>query len=312
MINSPRPYCDERDWRAMLNLLVEGRAANTGTYYVHPGDVSWWLYYHDSGAPFAEEIALWESDGRTLGWVVFTSEERYFDLFVHPTLRGTTEAAAMHDWSEACITEMVRARQEKDIRTMWIAETDTVRREYLEARGFTLVGDSEHLHRMYVTVRELNSPISTPLLPPGFELRGCRGEAELEARARAQYAAFQSKWDWDKYTERWRRFMRSPVYAGERDIVAVAPDGRIAAFAIHWLEAVNGVGLFEPVGTHPDFQRLGLGRAVLAESMRRMQAAGMTHASVCCEADDPRAVAFYQSCGFEIVNTLLMYAKTIE
>jgi ribosomal protein S18 acetylase RimI-like enzyme len=106
--------------------------------------------------------------------------------------------------------------------------------------------------------------------------------------------------------------MRSPVYVGERDVMAVAPDGRIAAAAIHWLDAVNGIGYFESVGTHPDFQRLGLGRAVLAESMRRMQAAGMTHASVCCEAADPRAVAFYQSCGFQIVNTLLMYCKEIS
>jgi ribosomal protein S18 acetylase RimI-like enzyme len=106
--------------------------------------------------------------------------------------------------------------------------------------------------------------------------------------------------------------MRSPVYAGERDIVAVTAEGRIAAAAVHWLDAVNGIGYFEPVGVHPDFQRRGLGRVVLFDSLRRMQAAGLTQASVCCEAADPRAVAFYQSCGFQIVNTLLMYCKEIS
>lgn len=300
-----RPYRDEGDWPAMLNLLVEGRAANNGTYYVHTGDVSWWLYYHDADASFAEQIMLWEDGDRLLGWVLFTPAENYLDLFVHPSLRGTAEATAMHAWSE----EQLRARGCKTVRLMWIVASDAVRRTFLEACGYQLAGESEHLHRMYVTRRALNSPLPNSLLPNGFTVRGCLGEAELEARATAQYGAFQSKWEWGKYTARWRRFMRSPVYVPERDVVAVAPDGRIAAFAIHWVDAVNGVGYFEPVGTHPDFQRLGLGRAVLAESMRRLQAAGLQFASVCCEAADPRAVTFYQACGFEIVDTLLTYQK---
>jgi ribosomal protein S18 acetylase RimI-like enzyme len=31
--------------------------------------------------------------------------------------------------------------------------------------------------------------------------------------------------------------------------------------------------MFEPVGTHPDFQGQGLGKAVMTEGLRRMQAA---------------------------------------
>jgi ribosomal protein S18 acetylase RimI-like enzyme len=296
----------------MLNLLVEGRAANNGTYYVHTGDVSWWLYYHDTGASFSEQIALWEAEGRMLGWVLFTPDERMFDLFVHPTLRGTAEAAELHDWAEARLAAMVRARGGKDIRTGEIAEADTVRRGLLEARGFMLAAEGEHLHHTFVMLRALNAPLPDAPLPPGFSIRGCLGEPELEARARMQHSAFQSKWEWGPYTARWRRFMQSPVYVGERDIVAAAPDGRIGSAAIHWLDSVNGVGYFEPVGTHPDFQRLGLGRAVLAESLRRMQVAGLTHAAVCCDGDNPRALAFYQACGFQIVNTLLMYCKEIS
>lgn len=306
-----RPYQDERDWRAMLKLLVEGRAANNGTYYVHIGDVSWWLYYHDAEASFAEQIALWEDGERLLGWVLFTPEDGFLDLFVPASLRGTTEAAAMHQWAEIQMAAKVRALGGQHIKMMWIAASDSVRRTFLESRGYHLADESVHLQKMYVTRRALNVPISNSPLPPGFVLRGCLGESELEARATAQYGAFQSKWEWGKYTARWRRFMRSPVYVPERDVVAVAPDGRIAAFAIHWIDTVNGVGYFEPVGTHPDFQRLGLGRAVLAESMRRMQTAGLRFASVCCEAADPRAVTFYQACGFEIVETLLTYQKQL-
>ena len=37
-----------------------------------------------------------------------------------------------------------------------------------------------------------------------------------------------------------------------------------AAACTIWFDQVNGVGLFEPVATHPDFQGRGLGKAVMA------------------------------------------------
>lgn len=305
----PRPYRDAADWAAMLALLRAGRRANTSTYYVHPGDVSWWLYYHTPPVDFAADIVLWEGDGQLLGWALFTPDEGYLDLFVQPALLGGPAAAAMHAWAEAELARRVRALGGASLRMMWIAEADTARRGFLEAHGYQRAAEGEHLRRMYVTRQALAAPPPAARLPAGWEIRGCRGEAELEARARAQSGAFQSKWAWDRYLDRFQRFMRSPVYAGERDRVAVAPDGRIAAFAIHWLDPENGVGHFEPVGTHPEFQRRGLGRAVLWESLAQLRRAGMTHASVCCDADDPRAVAFYQTCGFEIVETLWLYEK---
>lgn len=307
MLAEPRPYRDDRDWRAMLDLLVAGRRANNGTYYVHSGDVSWWLYYHDTGAPFAEQIALWERAGRLLGWVLFTPQQRFFDLFIRPELRGAPEAEAMHGWAEAQITAQVKALGEKSIRTMWIFETDVVRRALLERRGFAR--GEYALNYMEQALTEL---IADAPLPEGFEVRPVApGEAEAEARARASYGAFQSSWEWAPYLARYRRFARSPVYKRERDLAAVAPDGRIAAFAIWWPDDVNGVGLFEPVGAHPDFQRRGLGRAVVLEGLRRMRARGLARAIVCSEADNPGAVALYEACGFRAVNRLLLYEKPI-
>ena len=151
----------------------------------------------------------------------------------------------------------------------------------------------------------LTDPAVTAPLPVSFTIRAVAGEHELENRAAAQYGAFQSSWQWERYMDRFRRFMPSPGYTEARDRVAVAPDGRMAAFCIFWLDAVNKVGLFEPVGTHPDFQRLGLGRALITDSLRRMQAAGMTRANVLADAPNAAAIALYQSCGFRISNTML-------
>ncbi len=307
MLAEPRPYGGDRDWRAMLDLLVAGRRADNGTYYVHTGDVSWWLYYHDAEAVFADRIRLWERDGQLLGWALFTPEERFFDLFVHPELRGAPEAEAMHAWAEAQITAQVKALGGQNLRTMWISETDAVRRALLERHGFTHGG-----YVLNYMEQALTEPGADAPFPDGFEVRPVApGEAEAEARARASYGAFQSSWEWAPYLARYRRFARSPVYERERDLVAAAPDGRIAAFAIWWPDEVNGVGLFEPVGTHPDFQRRGLGRAVVRAGLRAMWARGLARAIVCSASDNPAAVALYEACGFRAVDRLLLYEKPI-
>lgn len=306
VLAAPRPYREDADWHAMLALLRAGRRANNGTYYVHTGDVSWWQFYHADPDPFTDQVWLWEAAGRLLGWVLFTPAEGYFDLFVQPDLRGTPEAEAMHAWAEAGIAARVRARGGATLRAFWILETDTVRREWLERRGFVRGGGA--LNYMTQTLEALPP---APARPAGFSVRPVAGAAEAEPRARASYGAFRSTWEWGPYLARYQRFTRSRVYDRERDLVAAAPDGRIAAFAIWWPDDENGLGLFEPVGTHPDFQRRGLGRAVIWEGLRRMRARGLRQAAVCSEVENPGAVAFYETCGFQTENHLLLYEKQL-
>jgi len=306
----PRPYRDLSDLEKMRQILIEGRQANNGTFYIHLGDLNWWLFYHDPGEPFSEQIALWEDGDRLSGWVLFTPSEETFDLFVHPSLRGTQQAEEMHLWAEARTIEKVKARGGPVLRAMWTLETDMVRRRFLEECGYHLADSEDRLAQMPYFVRPLTDPVAAPL-PSGFIVRPAAGERELENRAAAQYGAFQSKLEWGRYVDRFRRFMQSPGYAQAHDTVVVAPDGRIAAFCIFWLDAVNTVGLFEPVGTHPDFQRQGLGRALLTQCLRWMQAERMTQANVLAEASNSAAIALYQSCGFRIANRMLTYTKEL-
>jgi ribosomal protein S18 acetylase RimI-like enzyme len=302
----PRPYRAYADFDKVRHILVEGRRANIPAHYVHVGDVNWWLFYPDQTAELPQRLFFWEDGDDVLGWCLLTPDEGYWDVFVHPRLYDTAQAEAMFAWAETQMTDRVRANGGDSVNVFWIAEHDRWRRAWLENRGYTL-------RRLDPTFeRSLAAPIPTAPLPEGFIIRSSMGEAEAESRARASYAAFQSKWDWDKYLQRRLTFMRSPVYDDDRDIVAVAPDGTIAAFCIIWLDAVNKVGLFEPVGTHPDFQRLGLGRAVLHEGMRRMRAGGMETATVGTGHDNAAAVRLYPSVGFEVRHNECDYRKPVN
>lgn len=114
----------------------------------------------------------------------------------------------------------------------------------------------------------------------------------------------------EQYVQRFARFMRSPAYNHELDVVAAATDGKIGAFCIVWLDEVNKVGLFEPVGTHPSFQRKGLGAAVLTEGLLRLKARGMRQAMVCTSEDNLPALRLYEKVGFRINYKLMSYQMT--
>ena len=147
---------------------------------------------------------------------------------------------------------------------LWVLHDDEVLDEHFKKRGYRLARGYVHLSETWMSQSRLLSK---------WRNSSCghaKGEPEVEMRARAQYGAFGSSAPFERYLERFRKFMRSPVYDPDLDIVAVAPDGQIGAFCIVWMDPVNRVGLFEPVGTHPDFQRRGLGRAVMLEGLRRL------------------------------------------
>jgi ribosomal protein S18 acetylase RimI-like enzyme len=75
--------------------------------------------------------------------------------------------------------------------------------------------------------------------------------------------------------------------------VAVAPDGAIAAFCTIWFDDVTRSAYVEPLATVPAHRRLGLGRALLTEGLRRLHRMGATRAFV--GGFGPAANALYES-----------------
>jgi ribosomal protein S18 acetylase RimI-like enzyme len=294
----------------MKALLILGRQAANGTCYVHTGDLDWWLYYPPVQREWSEIIFLWERaglDGQLSGWALLSPAWRTFDVFVHPEEHGSLRAAEMYTWAEEQITRLVRQDGGKDIRTMWVFEDDQFLVNHLLQRRFVRGEDY-----MIYYERSLAAPLPEINLPAGFQVRSVVGEEDGQKRAMASHAAFGSDKPFEAYWPRYQRFMHSPAYIPDLDLVTIAPDGRCASFCICWLDTVNRVGLFEPVGTHPDFQRMRLGKAVMIEGLCRMRAGGMLTAIVGAESDNPAAQGLYRSIGFQAVNKICTYRKNLE
>ncbi len=296
-----RSYQGLQDLYAMLDLLSEGRRANNGTHYAHRGDLQWWLFYTDTPVEvWQANIRLWMEGDRLIGWTLLSQDENSFDVFVIPELRGDPREAEMLSHAVADLAGLA------ELQTIWVAEEDDVRIRWLEEHGFT----ADENHSTVYFMRSLADPLPAPVLPEGFTLRTSHGtEADARLRAVASHAAFGSKKPFDEYWPRTWRLMQAPIYVPEHELFVIAPNGQVAAYCLIWTDELNKLGHFEPVGTHPDFQRRGLGKAMLFDAFRRLKSEGMTAADVCTNHDNEAAIPLYKSVGFELQKKLLTYKK---
>jgi ribosomal protein S18 acetylase RimI-like enzyme len=109
-------------------------------------------------------------------------------------------------------------------------------------------------------------------------------------------------------TAAWRRrTLEYPGYCAETDLVVTAPDGRLAAFCIGWLNQKRGQ--IEPCGVRSEFRNLGLGRAVLIECIQCLYAQDVRQ--IYLETDDYRnaALDLYKSVGFLVERNVLVFRK---
>ncbi|MEV4110186.1 N-acetyltransferase [Nonomuraea sp. NPDC049695] len=278
---SKRAYTDaDLPW---LQESVAGWIARAGRCgYDHIGELPHRIYENLRGRrPVGEVVHVWEHAGELAGLTVNTRFGNAFDVFAAPELRGSEAEIAMIE--DACVTT---GHGVDEVLTD-VFDCDHVRIELLERLGFTRF-------RVWDDVRErpLAGVPPEPEPPEGFTVRGAR-LSDADRLAEAHNGAFQAGWTGAEYRD---EVMRKPGYDPSREIVAEAPDGRIASFAVYWVDTRNGLGHFEPVGTHPDFRRRGLARAVMLYAMHRMRS--LTTVTVNHNAENLAARKLYESLGF--------------
>jgi len=298
-----RSYDGLQDLHAMLDLLSQGGKANNGTHYVHRGDLQWWLFYNDTPQEiWKSNTHLWLDDDRLMGWTLLSPESSTFDVYVAPSLCDDSRQYEIFDWA---LEHMPDADV---VRNYFVGEADMRRIHWLDQNGF----QPNERHDIYHK-RSLSGPLPESPLPSGFHIRVSHGtEEDARLRAVASHAAFGSSKPFDEYWPRTWKFMQSPVYVPEHELFVMSPNEQVAAYCIVWTDELTKVGHFEPVGTHPDFQRRGLGKSLLLEAMRRLQSEGMTNADVCTNDDNEAAIRLYESVGFRKSQKLLIYSKNSQ
>jgi mycothiol synthase len=295
-----RPYQGDADLTKILQAVGEWNAQTGGCGYLHPGDVCHHLSNGLRGQDPTPYLHLYEEDGRLIALVLLYPRHQGYEVLLDPRHRGSDLEAALLDWAERQMwARMQEAGGTGPSVGTSVMDCDTVRRDLLVARGYGPAGDPTFAY----TTRSLTDPIPDSQLPEGFTIRATTGEQEAVALGEVHAGSFGSSWPGDAY----RAVMQTPAYRFGRELVVVAPDGRLAAFLIYWCDPVSKSGLFEPVGCHADFQRRGLTKALMYEGMRQLQMEGMTAAVVLHLISSAPAAALYAAAGFRRKYTISDY-----
>lgn len=296
MIYTQRFYRDETDYAAMRRLIAECYQLAPHPYMLL-GDLDWWRALKAEPDAFLPTVPLWFAGDALVGFL--WPGQGSGDHLLHPQHREAEPLLL------AYAEEHLRApaADDKPASLMQTSlESDTRRNELLAQHGFARSSDFLASNQWV-----FDGPPPPPQLPAGFTLSNMAVEHDYAARVQAHRAAFHpSRLTFELYM----RARQMPTYRPELDLVAVAPNGDLAAYTILWFEPENRVALFEPVGCHPDYRRRGLGRAVLYEGLRLAHELGATHAYVNSWLDNSPGALLYRAAGFRSIDRWYEWRKT--
>jgi len=290
-----RPYQTEDDFWRMREFLrqvfvLNGRLERS--WHVARLDYARWHTCLNCARVRLEDVAfLWEADGEIVAMLMPDGGPGEAHFSVHPGLRTwELEEEALGVAEE----RLAKVKPDGGHRLYyWVPDQDRLRQDLVSRHGYRKDDWPEHQWR-----RNLEAPIPDVPVPQGYTIRSLGDGLELLERCYASGLGFH---DGDitvavdnRNDPTWyRNIQTAPLYRRDLDLVAVAPDGAVAAFCTVWLDDVTRSAYFEPVATVPAHQRRGLGKALLTEGLRRLQRMGATTAFV--GGYSTQANALYQS-----------------
>jgi mycothiol synthase len=292
-----RIYKDEKDIQIIIDLLTQLRPPERLNDYPTKVDIEENL----ASETVRANTRLWFNNGQPIGWAYvddFRNLRWEFDS-QHDEMIG----AEIVVWGETCIRKTL-AKDESSTLDTSCRESYTKRISFLKRSGFhqaegTSIG----------MMRNLSEPIPEPELPQGFIIRPIAGVEEAAAVASTHRAAFGTDY---MTTENRLAIMNSSEYDPSLDLVVVAPDGTIATYCSCSVNELEKTGDTDPVATHPQYQRMGLARALVLSGMRLLKERGMKSAHLGTSGENIAMQKTAQSVGFNLEYTNLWFSKEVN
>lgn len=300
-----RLFQGDADLKAMTRLQYRLRPTN-------------WISDYPSVVDLHELLASQESQNTTCLWLdggelaAYALVDPYQNLLfeISPAADTPEIQSEVFNWGKTCIRRMAESDPNCLSLDASCRAEDEKRLSFLNRFGFK----AEAVRSLRLE-HSLNSPIPQPVLPAGFTIRPTLGPEEAQAWVDLHRAAHKT----DRMTLDERLAMLAgPTYERELDLVAVAPDGRLAAYCMGVIDpeenelAGRKVGYADPVATHPDFQRRGLARALLLTCLHRLQQRGMQTAAMGTSSENEHMQQTALSAGFQIVSTRVWFSKALD
>jgi GNAT superfamily N-acetyltransferase len=305
-----RLYRDEHDLLSMLDMLMQARWRTNDWHYSHVGELLFNYFMVACHLDPCQHIRLWHAaDNRLVAYAVL-GEDPAFDCQVLPEYEGIGIEADALDWTES---RVVHLRKQNE--ALWSGnivsgarQDDLERIQFLVENGFCYVGRFAEVNM----IRSLHEPIPVLPIPDGYRVSSMLDVNDISDRAAAHREVW-TPWTVANVTEDdYLRFMQLPGYHRDLDVVTLTPAGVIASYVNGWIDPLNRIGDFGPVGARSEYRRQGLTRLALLESLRRMRTYGMDRVCISTGITNTPAQNLYMSVGFRVVNRYLDFMQSTD
>lgn len=186
-----------------------------------------------------------------------------------------------------------------------IADTDLEFQDIAARLGFVATKEKESDAIFY-----LDRTSTAYELPEGFHITSMKESYDLYQYFRVLWKGFNHELNGEGEF----KFSKEKEQSGEDAMIrpnvdlslkvaVVAPDGNFAAYCGMWYDSEAGYAVIEPVATDPDYRKMGLGKAVVLEGIRRVGELGAKTALV------GSSQQFYYSIGLRPFATTTMWRK---
>ncbi len=294
-----RKYAGVEDFLRVRDFLAETfRAFAEPTNW---GIERWnWARYHPmvfcekDPALTASHIAFWEGTvglwedgaGRLVGVVNPEMPEPAAEAYLQRAPEADGLLPEMLEYAESTLADPGSGR----LQVSTVFDHDEALRSLLRAHGYEPDPEPADCRAEYDM-----AAIPEPRLPAGYAILAMSEGGDRAERCRVQGLGFNHPDPavWMTVAE-YAEVRKAPDYREDLDLAVRAPSGEYAACCILWHDARNKVCFFEPVCTRPEYRRLGLGRELLYEAMRRGRELGAARAYVGSRQE------FYRSIGFRM------------
>jgi [ribosomal protein S18]-alanine N-acetyltransferase len=206
-----------------------------------------------------------------------------------PAQAGLVIGAGVHDnWTTARYLDLLLPALEAEARRVKLTALSQVGHApwltgELLARGFDA--------REWIVTYEWqgNQP---PATDPSFTLRTAH-RRDLPALVALDRLAFHPAWHKPMIN-----FRDALARAISFSVIEVG--GQVAGY--QWSDKIGEYGHLTRLATHPDYQGQGIGRALVAQSLRGLLRAGARKITLNTQETNTRSQALYERCGFAPVN----------
>ena len=157
--------------------------------------------------------------------------------------------------------------------------------------------------------RPLVEPVEIYPFPQGYTWRSVNHLDSIASLVELHQAAFGTV---NMTVEYRNAMMNTPQYQQDLDLVAVAPDGSLAAFCVCGFEdEAKLTGYTDPIGTHPDHQQKGLAKALVSSGMALLTKSGSKKVELGTSSENIPMQKLAVSLGFNLVAEKLWFSKVV-